>query len=165
MGRETSSGGKVTKEVSAFPPVVPLPEGERRLRWKTPPVSYCDCRHVCDDEESHHEDLDERDHVHEDNDDHCSASGSEACLVIFSFHSVQLDCVQGVRRSLCCRCLFPKARPKSIFRLPFCQNLPCRITNILGRACAFGTSRPRGSAPRLFRKSNFLRNLSNLLLS
>ena len=37
----------------------------------------------CDDEESH-EDLDEGDHVHEDHDDHCAASGAEACLVMFS---------------------------------------------------------------------------------
>ena len=28
-------------------------------------VDYGDCRHVCDDEESHHEDLEEGDHVHE----------------------------------------------------------------------------------------------------
>ena len=50
-------------------------------------VGYCDCRHVCDDEESHHEDLDESDHVHEDNDDQCSTSGTEDCLVMFShFH-------------------------------------------------------------------------------
>ena len=38
-------------------------------------VGYCDCRHVCDDQESHHEDLDEGDHVGEGHDDHCSASG------------------------------------------------------------------------------------------
>ena len=50
-------------------------------------VGYSDCRHVCDDEESHHENLDGSDHVHEDNDDHCSATGSEASLVMFShFH-------------------------------------------------------------------------------
>ena len=50
-------------------------------------VGYCDCRHVCDDEEYHHEDLDEGDHVHEDRDDHCSASGTEDCLVMFlHFH-------------------------------------------------------------------------------
>ena len=39
-------------------------------------VGYSDCRHVCGDDELHHEDLDESDHVHEDHDDHCSASGS-----------------------------------------------------------------------------------------
>ena len=47
-------------------------------------VGYCDCRHVCDDEESHPEDLDEGDHVHEDHDDHCSASGTEDRLVMSS---------------------------------------------------------------------------------
>ena len=39
-------------------------------------VGYGDCRHVCHHEESHHEDIDEGDHVHEDHDDHCSALGS-----------------------------------------------------------------------------------------
>ena len=43
-------------------------------------VGHLDCRHVCDDEESHHDDLDESDHVHEDH-DHCSASDSDVCLV------------------------------------------------------------------------------------
>ena len=66
-------------------------------------VGYCDCRHVCDDEESHNEDLDEGDHVHEDHDDHCSASGTEDCLVMFPFHSVQSVGIQGVPRSLRCR--------------------------------------------------------------
>ena len=37
-------------------------------------VGYCDCRHVRDDEESQHEDLDDSDHFHEDHDDHWSAS-------------------------------------------------------------------------------------------
>ena len=31
-----------------------------------------------------HEDLDEGDHVHEEHDGHCSASGSEDCRVRFS---------------------------------------------------------------------------------
>ena len=48
---------------------------------------WCGCRHVCDDQESHHEDLVEGDHVHEDHDNHLSASGSEDYLVMFSlFH-------------------------------------------------------------------------------
>ena len=36
-----------------------------------------DCRHECDDDEeqSHQEDHVEGDHVHDDHDDHCSASG------------------------------------------------------------------------------------------
>ena len=38
---------------------------------------------MCIDGASHHEDLDESDRVHEDHDDHYSASGSEACLVMF----------------------------------------------------------------------------------
>ena len=38
-------------------------------------VGSGDCRHVCDDEESHQEDHDEGDHVQEDHDDHCSATG------------------------------------------------------------------------------------------
>ena len=41
----------------------------------------------CHDEESHHDDFVESGHVHEDHDDHWSASGSEGCLVKFSlFH-------------------------------------------------------------------------------
>ena len=44
-------------------------------------VGYGACRHVCDGGESDHEDLVASDHVHEDHDDHCSASGSEDCLV------------------------------------------------------------------------------------
>ena len=50
-------------------------------------VSCCDGRRVRGDEESHHEDLGESDHILEDHEDHCSASGSEDCLVMFSlFH-------------------------------------------------------------------------------
>ena len=51
-------------------------------------VVVCGCRHVCDDEESQHEDLDEGDHVHEDHDDHSSASAAQDCWVMCSlFHS------------------------------------------------------------------------------
>ena len=39
-------------------------------------ASYCDCRHVRDGEESQHQNLDEKDRVHDEHDDHCSASGS-----------------------------------------------------------------------------------------
>ena len=59
----------------------------RRAAETSDVAGYSDCRHVCDDE-SHHENLDEGDHVHEDHDDHCSASGSEAPLVMFS----RFDC-------------------------------------------------------------------------
>ena len=54
---------------------------------------------VRDDEESHHADLDESDHVHED---HWSSSSSEDCLVMFLlFHcSIFFKCVL---RSLRCR--------------------------------------------------------------
>ena len=39
-------------------------------------VDQCDCRHECDDEEeSNQEDVVESDHVHDDHDDNCSASG------------------------------------------------------------------------------------------
>ena len=62
----------------------------KKLVGRSDVVCYCDCCHVCDDEESPHEDHDESDHVHEDHDDHCSASGSEDCLVMFSmFHSAR----------------------------------------------------------------------------
>ena len=43
-------------------------------------VSNFDCRHVCDDEESHHEDLDESDHVQEDREDHDAAKPVQTCL-------------------------------------------------------------------------------------
>ena len=56
-------------------------------------VRYCDCRYVCDDEESHHGDLDESDHVREDHDDHCSAWSNEYRLVIFPFFTVQPVCI------------------------------------------------------------------------
>ena len=39
-------------------------------------ASVGECRHDCDDEESHKEDLVDGDHVHADHDDNCSASGS-----------------------------------------------------------------------------------------
>ena len=65
-------------------------------------VGCGDCRHVCDDEESHREDLDEGDRVH---DDHCSASSSEDCLVMAPCFTAQCVCIQGVLRSLRCRCL------------------------------------------------------------
>ena len=55
----------------------------RRVAGTSDVAGHSD-RHVCDDEESHHEDLQESDHVHEDHDDQCPASGSEACLVMFS---------------------------------------------------------------------------------
>ena len=38
-------------------------------------VGYCGYRHVCGDEESHHEDHDDGDHDHEDHDDHCHSIG------------------------------------------------------------------------------------------
>ena len=53
-------------------------------------VSCCDCRCVRDDEESNHEDLDEGDHVHEDRDDHCSASGSVPPYNLFVFGASSL---------------------------------------------------------------------------
>ena len=50
-------------------------------------ASYADRRHMCIDGETHRKDRDESDHVHEDHDDHYSAPGSEACLVMFPlFH-------------------------------------------------------------------------------
>ena len=51
-------------------------------------VGYGDCHHVCDDAESHHEDFDEGDHVHEDRGDRSSTSSSEDCLVMFFFSLV-----------------------------------------------------------------------------
>ena len=56
-------------------------------------VHYCDCRHVYDDGESHHEDLDEGDLDHEDHDSLGSASVTDDCPVMFSH-------VDGVLRSL-----------------------------------------------------------------
>ena len=50
-------------------------------------VGCCESRQVCDDEGPHHGDADESDHVHEDHDDLCSASGSDDGLVMCSlFH-------------------------------------------------------------------------------
>ena len=78
---------------------------EFKTRAGTPDVvGHCDCRHVCDNEESHHEeDLDKS--GHEVHDDHWSASGSEYCLVIFPFSAEQPVCIQGVFRSSRCAAL------------------------------------------------------------
>ena len=91
----------------------------------------------------------------------------------FPSFAVQSVCFQGVLRSLRCRglllgmvvrpciglcskpVLWKKLRNSSLHWL-FCQILPCRIACILVRACAFGTARPRGSAPRSFRNLLFL---------
>ena len=52
---------------------------------KSGEVDYGDCRHECDDEDkSYQEDLAEGDHVQDEHDDHCSASGSGEGLVKFS---------------------------------------------------------------------------------
>ena len=60
----------------------------RRVVGTSDVVRHSDCRHVCDNEESLHEYLDENQHFHEDHDDHCSASGTEDCLVTLSL----IDC-------------------------------------------------------------------------
>ena len=123
-----------------------------------------------------HEDLDEGDHVHEDHDHPWSASGSEDCLVMFSsfplynlfvfralfgLYSVAASFLCGVARpcvSLCSKPVLLKKRRKSSFHLLLCQILPCRIACILVLACASGTARPLGRAPRSFRNCFSLRN-------
>ena len=56
-------------------------------------VGYGDCRDDCDDEESLQEDLVEGDHVHDDRECNCFASGSEDCLVKFPlFHGTLCSC-------------------------------------------------------------------------
>ena len=104
-------------------------------------LGYCDCRHVCDVEESHHEHHDESDHVRETRDDHRSASGSEDSLDKFSNFPLYILCLQGVLRSLLSRCLLlgrvvrpffglcswsvlEKERRKSTLLLPLFQILP-----------------------------------------
>ena len=72
------------------------------------------------DEESREEDLVESDHVHDDHDDHCSASGLEDCLVkfpllynlfvcrvLFCFHGVAAASLTGMHD----RVLFTVATP------------------------------------------------------
>ena len=103
-------------------------------------------------------------------------------MLVWSFSTVQIDCILGVLWSLWCRCLFldrvarlcislcsepcrTKARRKSMSQLLFWQILQLRIATVLVRACAVGTSRPRSSAPRSFRDSVSLWNPSNLLHS
>ena len=145
-------------------------------------AGYGDCRHVCDDEEHHHEDLDEGDNVHEDHDDHWSASGSEDCLVMFplshcknalvfrvffGLYGVAASSLIGlydlVLVSVVTPVLWKKRHTSSFFHLLLCPILPCRIARVLLRACAFGTARPRRSAPRSFRNFASSRNLRNLL--
>ena len=58
-------------------------------------VVYCDCRHGSDDEESHHDELVEDDHVHEDHDEHCSASGTQDCLVMFALFNRAIGLYSG----------------------------------------------------------------------
>ena len=52
-------------------------------------IGYGYRRHVCDDEESHH---DEGDHVQEDHNDHCS----EDCFVMFSLSDREITAFFGL---------------------------------------------------------------------
>ena len=94
-------------------------------------VGYCDCRHVCDDEESH------------------QTLGTEDCLVMFSLASSMVGLYDLV--SVCVVSPFcQKKRRNFSFHLLLCQILPCRTACLLVRVCVFSTGRPRGSAPRSF---------------
>ena len=123
-------------------------------------VCHSDCRHVCDDEGTDHDDLDENDHVHEDHDDQCSASSSEACRVLlfplslynmfvfrvfFSLRGVAASSLVGLYDLVLVSVSKParqKQRRKSISYLLFCLIIPCWVAGILVRARAFlGTSR------------------------
>ena len=64
-------------------------------------AGLCDCRHVCDVEESHHEDHAEGDHVHDEHNDHCTASGTEDCTVMFSFFICTILSLSRVFFGLC----------------------------------------------------------------
>ena len=92
-----------------------------------------------------------------------NASGSEICLVMFSFCTVQFVCIHvlfglyGVAATSVVRLydlvLVSVASPfcrSDVVPVVICyshQILPCRIACIPVRACAFDTARPR-SAPR-----------------
>ena len=165
-----------------------MSQHEVSLRFKTSvgtsdEVSYGECRHVCDVEESSHEDLDEVDHVNEDHDDHCPASGSDDCLVIFSFSHLTKSFIftaslvfDGVAASssarvvrpcigLCSEAVLLRKQRKTSLHLPFCEILPSRIACIFVRACELGTAHPRGRTPRSFRYCVSLRHPNILLLS
>ena len=63
-------------------------------------VSHSDCRPACDDEESHHEDLNGCDHVRESHD-----VQHRVLRIVWSCSTVQLDCIQGVLLALWYLCL------------------------------------------------------------
>ena len=87
--------------------------------------------------------------------------------VFSSLHGVAASSLVGLY-DLVLVCREParqKKRRNSFCHLPFCQILPCRITCILVLACAFGTARPRSSAPRSFRNLVSLRNPSDQSLA
>ena len=80
---------------------------------------------------------------------------------LFGLYSVAASFLCGVARpcvSLCSKPVLLKKRRKSSFHLLLCQILPCRIACILVLACASGTARPLGRAPRSFRNCFSLRN-------
>ena len=89
--------------------------------------------------------------------------------VFFGLYGVAASSLVGLH-DLCvglCRKSFPLEEAMYIhfFHLLVCQILPCRIACVLVRAFAFGTARPRGSAPRSFRNCVSVRNPHNLLFS
>ena len=148
--------------------------------WTSDEGRHSDCRHGFDDEESHHLDLDEGDHVHESHDYHCSASGPEDCLVVFSLVPLYIlfsrcssvftvsvpSSSEGLHELVLVSVVSPYCTTQflSLHLLP-CQILPCRLACILVRACAFDTAILRGGAPRSFRNCAHSRNPSNLSLS
>ena len=143
-------------------------------------ASYCYRCHVCDDEESHQEDHVEGDHVHDDHDGHCCASGSEDCLVMCSlfhstlcWHSVCSSVFDGVASSsllgfydlVLVSVGSPSCRSSHEIPVLTCYSVKffhVGLQCILVRACAFDTSRPRGSAPRSFRNYGSPWSPSNL---
>ena len=156
----------------------------RRVVGTSDVVGYSDCRQVCDDEESFLEDLESSFHVHEYHDDqplfsigYGRLSGQDSPFtlytlfvfnVFFSLHGVAASSLVRLSDRMLASVVSPfvtKKRRKSICHLLLCQILPRRIACVLVNACACGTDRPRGGAPRSFRNFVSLRNLSHLLQS
>ena len=103
--------------------------------------------------------IDEIDHVHDDNDDHCSASGFGDSLAQISFfplyklfvfmvfcRSSRSCCLLRDRvvrpcTGLCSKPFLQEWPRNSTFHLIFCDMLPCRTACILVRVCAFDIAR------------------------
>ena len=110
-------------------------------------IDHGDCRHDCDDEESHQAEFFENDPVHDDPMTTVLHRDLQMDYPSLLFSTVHFVCIQRVVRSLRCCCL--RIFLDSSFHLLLCQIIPCRTACILVRECACDIARPRDSAPAI----------------